>query len=46
MTAKQLSNSKREKRLTKTHIRLFQHQIAFTKQHFDELSVTESGHMD
>lgn len=42
-SCKQLSNSREEKRLTKTH-KAFQHQIAFTKQHFDELEgCGESG---
>lgn len=41
--AKQLPNSKREKKDLQRFIRLFQHQIVFIKQHFDELSVSESG---
>lgn len=42
--AKQLPNSKRKKkRDLGSLVRLSQHQIAFTKQRFDELSVSESG---
>lgn len=45
MIGKQLPKSKRKKRKEElgSLVRLSQHQIAFTKQRFDELSVSESG---